>query len=660
MTTPTNLDDLNFLEVTRVISQTFPIASACAAVQGSFFRPPPALPSTAEEIRRGLDCINRQIYVNSLVEHSAGSMVEYQETGTSKGVAVAHRFSVDPLNFSTRLVILMAENPTSIVAVCSSDAKGIQPLALTENYHPALRLPLDLDALGEAKKEIFSKTLGFHCTLAEKGCCTELTDDDSDPESDSESDSDESESETRTTKLLDPGAKASLRCEHHKKTDKAHLILRTLDEFDITYLRALLENDTRIIDEREELARIGKTLTGIAPPENWHAGYFSDQKSLLLDLDWKLADATPRKLMIDSGFMSSFRRALGWKKPFDPPLAALHPSLGNLDHLVIALLMRSKKLSLDTAFKRLKGKWQEFEMETWELDRMKSLIGTRAFTTSQSAQAHLILFTRIFEIAQGDTGTPCRFRHIHGEGFELWITDSHKGQALGEVPSCHITVRLRGSQNVSDITAFTDSEIYGVLTIHYALQIESGGYVVPATGECKIRRRQSGVSNFETLSREWREGREGGTELRRGGAHTRGRTKLAERDQDGRIKSKNVPGEVRKNRVELRVAGGGLRNRGGVLALGKAIEQPQHAILERRLAGVGAMEDSGKERGQKGGRPSLTQGQRGLAWAGTVVGSRKTAWIWTYCAMKRRTMDETKRATRSSSRNCDLMNRLMS
>jgi hypothetical protein len=113
-----------------------------------------------------------------------------------------------------------------------------------------------------------------------------------------------------------------------------------------------------------------------------------------------------------------------------------------------ALLMRSKKLSLDTAFKRLNGKWQEFEMETWEVDHMKcmsfiaqrlssqlyfiAIIGTRAFTTSQSAEAHLILFTRIFEIAHADTGIPCRFRHIHGEGFEIWITDAHKGQALGK------------------------------------------------------------------------------------------------------------------------------------------------------------------------------------------------------------------------------------
>jgi hypothetical protein len=78
-------------------------------------------------------------------------------------------------------------------------------------------------------------------------------------------------------------------------------------------------------------------------------------------------------------------------------------------------------------------------METWEVDHMKcmsfiaqklssqvyfiAIIGTRAFTMSQSAEAHLILFTQIFEIAHADTSIPCRFRHIHGEGFEIWIMD---------------------------------------------------------------------------------------------------------------------------------------------------------------------------------------------------------------------------------------------
>ncbi|KAF8981823.1 hypothetical protein BDQ17DRAFT_1337156 [Cyathus striatus] len=30
------------------------------------------------------------------------------------------------------------------------------------------------------------------------------------------------------------------------------------------------------------------------------------------------------------------------------------------------------------------GKWQEFEMETWDMNGMKSIVGAHAFTTSQS------------------------------------------------------------------------------------------------------------------------------------------------------------------------------------------------------------------------------------------------------------------------------------
>jgi len=41
---------------------------------------------------------------------------------------------------------------------------------------------------------------------------------------------------------------------------------------------------------------------------------------------------TPRKLSIDSGFIANFRLKLNWKRDEDPPLSALHPSLGNFDH----------------------------------------------------------------------------------------------------------------------------------------------------------------------------------------------------------------------------------------------------------------------------------------------------------------------------------------
>ncbi|KAG9309526.1 hypothetical protein JVU11DRAFT_10503 [Chiua virens] len=57
-------------------------------------------------------------------------------------------------------------------------------------------------------------------------------------------------------------------------------------------------------------------------------------EALLLRLDWKLADATPRRLALDSGFVCSLRHALAWSLPeWDPSSHDLHPSLGNLDHL---------------------------------------------------------------------------------------------------------------------------------------------------------------------------------------------------------------------------------------------------------------------------------------------------------------------------------------
>ncbi|KAJ6517779.1 hypothetical protein DFH09DRAFT_1098682 [Mycena vulgaris] len=482
---PTNLDDHGFLEVSRVISQALPVASVCSAVRGSLYHPPPARAFSAEEIRRGFDCIIRQTYVNALVDHPLGSVVEYPETGNAKGFAIAHRFSVDPANFS---------HPRESFQYSLGDSHGGNPdvycgsLLLGQTGRPAACFHKKSSySVAEAKKEIFVKTLAFFCTLVEKGCAFDLRKDgedidsigltDDDPESELESD--ESGSETSVRIFKDSRRKkshwprfakyvrfllnfitvlmSSHRCEHRKKTDKAHLILRTLDEFDIPYLRALLANDSQAIDEREELApqkelclhwhrdsgkltrdvlqRFSGNCTAkfdIYTPDdlfdcpqiivicrNPHSHQpphpvktppplLEVFRSLLLDLDWKLADVTPRKLMIDFGFIANFRRRFGWNKPFDPPLAALHPSLGSLDHV-------HNCLQLNTAC----------------FPKMNTVIGTRAFTTSQSAKAHSILFTRTFEIAHADTGIPCRFRHIHGEGFELWITDAHKGQALG-------------------------------------------------------------------------------------------------------------------------------------------------------------------------------------------------------------------------------------
>lgn len=56
-------------------------------------------------------------------------------------------------------------------------------------------------------------------------------------------------------------------------------------------------------------------------------------ETLLLELDWKLADATPRRVVVDSGFIGSLRKYLEWSRTDDPSLSNLHPSLGNQDHV---------------------------------------------------------------------------------------------------------------------------------------------------------------------------------------------------------------------------------------------------------------------------------------------------------------------------------------
>lgn len=86
---------------------------------------------------------------------------------------------------------------------------------------------------------------------------------------------------------------------------------------------------------------------------------------------------------------------------------------------------------------------------SWVIDifLLKAIVSVRAFTTSQSAEAHFILFRRIFEIATHDTGIPVRFQHIHGEGFRVWIADAHKGQALGNYVVLFFTSWLMSNES---------------------------------------------------------------------------------------------------------------------------------------------------------------------------------------------------------------------
>ncbi|KAF8584190.1 hypothetical protein K439DRAFT_1660868 [Ramaria rubella] len=94
------------------------------------------------------------------------------------------------------------------------------------------------------------------------------------------------------------------------------------------------------------------------------------------------------------------------------------------------LLLQTRRPSIDTSFKCLHN-WQEFEIEAWFPEYLLSIVVVCAFTTLQSAEAHRILFNRIFSIVHEDTGEIVKFQHIHGVGFDTFMADGHIGQALG-------------------------------------------------------------------------------------------------------------------------------------------------------------------------------------------------------------------------------------
>ncbi|KZV86821.1 hypothetical protein EXIGLDRAFT_774231 [Exidia glandulosa HHB12029] len=215
-------------------------------------------------------------------------------------------------------------------------------------------------------------------------------------------------------------------------------------------------------------------------------------ESMLRDLDWQLADATPRRLMLNGAFLGRLRSALGWTDKRMPTLAHLHPSLGNYDHVAYLInclrkqeypngtgldaarellarnstvstdlhyvraveerllkgktvqfvicmfpaqsvtLQRARRITIDTAFKRVKG-WYEFEIEAWDDSANASMTVARVFLNSLTREAHFEVLKCLNGVIEIDTGSHIKFSYLHGRGMG-WDTvhaDQHKGQAMG-------------------------------------------------------------------------------------------------------------------------------------------------------------------------------------------------------------------------------------
>ncbi|KIJ25096.1 hypothetical protein M422DRAFT_273985 [Sphaerobolus stellatus SS14] len=169
-------------------------------------------------------------------------------------------------------------------------------------------------------------------------------------------------------------------------------------------------------------------------------------EELLVILGWKLVDATPQRLNLDSGFIAGLRRILEWNSARNPTLADLHPSLANYDHArriimecrktlyphgtglegvkqlytehsqgppelayvravesheipregscktvlcmlpaMSRLLMATWRISINTPFKRV-HKWQEFEIKPWFPSYNRSIVISQAIIASQSEE----------------------------------------------------------------------------------------------------------------------------------------------------------------------------------------------------------------------------------------------------------------------------------
>ncbi|KAF8999499.1 hypothetical protein BDQ17DRAFT_1328238 [Cyathus striatus] len=248
------------------------------------------------------------------------------------------------------------------------------------------------------ERNIFEKTLAFFCAVKEAGCSFDQ----------------------RSDVELDYGGSDSAISECSFDSDQMRLC--PASKFDISYLEALLSNDKRAYEKGYgHLSHVFPSITiraeAVLPISlSWFLQHIGTEQIVVNFVKEFYAQyTTPRKLAVDAGFTKSLRQYLNWELVVDPSISELHPSLGNFDrvrrlindirkslfqkelasvyvqcaevysieggksfYLIICMskdmalhLLTTKHLSIDTSFKHVHGKWQEFEMESWIEDRKR-------------------------------------------------------------------------------------------------------------------------------------------------------------------------------------------------------------------------------------------------------------------------------------------------
>ena len=84
------------------------------------YSPPNSIRFTANEVRFGLNKVTRKSCAHAIVDHPADIVLEYPETGTISGEAVAHRFKINP---KSQLFV----NPKNNIQYSYGDRHGGHP-----------------------------------------------------------------------------------------------------------------------------------------------------------------------------------------------------------------------------------------------------------------------------------------------------------------------------------------------------------------------------------------------------------------------------------------------------------------------------------------------------------------------------------------------------
>jgi hypothetical protein len=109
---PSGLSPL--LSLTLTLS---PTPSPAPAVLASCYEPAPSRPFTDIEHHHGADKVTRETVAHCIIEHLYDAIIEYSETGSSPGVAIAHIFNINPDSFY---------HPPSTSNICSeTDMVGV-------------------------------------------------------------------------------------------------------------------------------------------------------------------------------------------------------------------------------------------------------------------------------------------------------------------------------------------------------------------------------------------------------------------------------------------------------------------------------------------------------------------------------------------------------